>query len=197
MHDSVLAIAGRLDPAVGGKSVRLSSEGFATRRALYTFIDRRNPPEFFTQFDFPSPDVASGRRHETTVPQQALFFMNNPLIIETARKLTLRPEFTQLTRTNERVTFLYNAILQRLPSLTEVKLATTYVNTTYELPAKEANKAAPATSAKPARSNPNQGPGLRFNETGPVGGARHEGPLDAWARLAHALFQTDEAIYYH
>jgi hypothetical protein len=175
----------------------LSSEGFATRRALYTFIDRRSPPEFFTQFDFPSPDVASGRRHETTVPQQALFFMNNPLIIETARKLTLRPDFTQLTRTNERVIFLYNAILQRLPSLTEVKLATSYVNTTYALPDKEANKVAPAPSAQPARGTPNKGPGRRFIETGPVGGARHEGPLDAWARLAHALFQTDEAIYYH
>jgi hypothetical protein len=197
MHDSVLAIAGRLDPTIGGKSVRLSSEGFATRRALYTFIDRRSPPEFFTQFDFPSPDVASGRRHETTVPQQALFFMNNPLIIETARKLTLRPDFTQLTRTNERVIFLYNAILQRLPSLTEVKLATSYVNTTYALPDKEANKVAPAPSAQPARGTPNKGPGRRFIETGPVGGARHEGPLDAWARLAHALFQTDEAIYYH
>jgi cytochrome c553 len=197
MHDSVLAIAGRLDPTIGGKSVRLSSEGFATRRALYTFIDRRSPPEFFTQFDFPSPDVVSGHRYETTVPQQALFFMNNPLIIETARKLTLRPEFTQLTRTDARVTFLYNAILQRLPSLTEVKLATSYVNTTYALPPKEANKVAPAPSAQPVRGTPNKGPARRFIETGPVGGARHEGPLDAWARLAHALFQTDEAIYYH
>jgi hypothetical protein len=194
MHDSILAISGRLDPLIGGKSVRLSSEGFATRRALYTFIDRRNPPEFFTQFDFPNPDVPSGRRHETTVPQQALFFMNNPLIIETARKLTQRPAFTQLTRTNERVIFLYNAILQRLPSQNEIKLATTYVNTTYELPANSLNKAAPA---QPTRNQQNKGPGQRFNDLGPVGGARHEGPLDSWARLAHALFQTDEAIYYH
>jgi hypothetical protein len=194
MHDSILAISGRLDPAIGGKSVRLSSEGFATRRALYTFIDRRNPPEFFTQFDFPNPDVPSGRRHETTVPQQALFFMNNPLIIETARKLTQRPAFTQLTRTNERVIFLYNAILQRLPSQNEINLATTYVNTTYELPANSLHKTAPA---QPTRNQPNRAPGQRFNDLGPVGGARHEGPLDPWARLAHALFQTDEAIYYH
>ena len=194
MHDSILAIAGRLDPTIGGKSVRLSSEGFATRRALYTFIDRRNPPEFFTQFDFPNPDVPSGRRYETTVPQQALFFMNNPLVIETARKLTQRPAFTQLTRTNERVIFLYNAILQRLPSQNEVKLAITYVNTTYELPANALHKASPA---QPSRNPQNKVPGQRFNDLGPVGGARNEGPLDAWARLAHALFQTDEAIYYH
>jgi len=192
MHDSILAIAGTLDPSVGGKSVRLSSEGFATRRALYTFIDRRNPPELFTQFDFPSPDVPSGRRYETTVPQQALFFMNNPLIIETARKLTRRPEFTKLTRTEDRVLSLYYAILQRPPTLHEIALATSYV------------KATPATTDVPLRMAPpppsprdQRNPLKRFAETGPVGGARNEGPLDPWARLAHALFQTNEAVFYN
>jgi hypothetical protein len=195
MHDSILAIAGRLDPAVGGKSVRLSSEGFATRRALYTFIDRRNPPELFTQFDFPNPDVPSGRRYETTVPQQALFFMNNPLIIETARKLTKRPEFTKLTRTEDRVISLYYAVLQRPPSLHEIGLAISYVQAT------------PATADAPLRIAPtppsprdqrlNFNPLRRFAETGPVGAARNEGPIDAWARLAHALFQTNEAVFYN
>ncbi len=193
MHDSILAIAGRLDPAVGGKSVRLSSEGFATRRALYTFIDRRNPPELFTQFDFPSPDVPSGRRYETTVPQQALFFMNNPLIIETARKLTQRPEFVKLTHTEDRVISLYYAVLQRPPTLHEIALATSYV------------KATPTTTDTPLRidntPSPNNrrgqfNPFKRFADNGPVGGARNEGPLDAWARLAHALFQTNEAVFY-
>ena len=42
-------------------------KGFAQRRAIYTLIDRRNPPELLTQFDFPSPDVESGRRYETPV----------------------------------------------------------------------------------------------------------------------------------
>ena len=194
MHDSILAIAGRLDPAVGGKSVRLSSESFATRRALYTFIDRRNPPELFTQFDFPSPDVPSGRRYETTVPQQALFFMNNPLIIETARKLTQRPEFTKLTRTEDRVISLYYAVLQRPPTLHEISLALSYVKAT------PATKDAPLLTAPPSPSPREQrlnlNPLRRFAETGPVGGARNEGPLDAWARLAHALFQTNEAVFY-
>ena len=192
MHDAILAIAGTLDPAVGGKSVRLSSEGFATRRALYTFIDRRNPPELFTQFDFPSPDVPSGRRYETTVPQQALFFMNNPLIIETARKLTQRPEFTKLTHTEDRVLSLYYAILQRPPTLHEIALATSYV------------KATPTTTDVPLRMAPptpsprdQRNPLKRFAETGPVGGARNQGPLDPWARLAHALFQTNEAVFYN
>ena len=196
MHDSILAIAGTLDPAVGGKSVRLSSEGFATRRALYTFIDRRNPPELFTQFDFPSPDVPSGRRYETIVPQQALFFMNNPLIIETARKLTQRPEFTQLPRTEDRVVSLYVAILQRPPTLREIRLATDYVKGTPTGPEANAFRIAPSEkSLRDQRLNLN--PLRRFAETGPVGGAKNEGPIDPWARLAHALFQTNEAVFYN
>lgn len=192
MHDAILAISGTLDPTVGGKSVRLGSEGFATRRALYTFVDRANPPELFTQFDFPNPDVPSGRRHETSVPQQALFFMNNPFIIETARTLTERPEFTRLTSKEARVESLYLSILQRAPTLTEIRLSLGYVESTPSEPALPDNITAADTSR-------GQRPNLRnrFADTGPVGGAKNEGPLDAWARLAHALFQTNEAVYYN
>ena len=195
MHDAILAISGRLDPTVGGKSVRLSSEGFASRRAIYTFIDRRNPPELFTQFDFPNPDVPSGRRYETTVPQQALFFMNNPLIIETARKLTQRPEFTNLTRTEDRVVSLYVAILQRSPTLREIMLATAFVKETPPPGEAPLRLASEPSFARQQRNN--QNPLRRFVDNGPVGGAKNEGPLDAWARLAHALFQTNEAVYYN
>jgi mono/diheme cytochrome c family protein len=65
LHDSLLAITGELDRTRGGKPVAISSEGFAKRRAVYTLIDRTNPPELLTQFDFPSPDVPSGKRYET------------------------------------------------------------------------------------------------------------------------------------
>ncbi|MEY4490085.1 MAG: hypothetical protein RIQ79_2593 [Verrucomicrobiota bacterium] len=195
MHDAILSIAGRLDPTVGGKSVRLSSEDFATRRALYTFVDRRNPPELFTQFDFPSPDVPTGRRYETTVAQQALFFMNSPLIIETARKLTQRPDFVRITSTEERVIYLYNAILQRLPSRKEVRLGLAYVTAT-PAPAPVPAKTGAPTTSRPGRNN---APvfARRPVDAGPVGDARNEGPLDSWAMLAHALFQTNEATYYN
>jgi len=70
VYDSLLAIAGTLDRTVGGKSVMPSSDSFGTRRSLYTYIDRRKPPELLTQFDFPTP-TPFGKRYETTVPQQA------------------------------------------------------------------------------------------------------------------------------
>ena len=98
VHDSILAISGTLDLKMGGRPVPISSGEFASRRAVYTFIDRANPAEILTQFDVPNPSVVSGRRYETIVPQQALFLMNSPLVIETSRKLTHSTEFLEIGR---------------------------------------------------------------------------------------------------
>ena len=46
----------------------------------------------FRAFDFASPDQSAERRPRTTVPQQALFSMNAPFVIEQARALAARPE---------------------------------------------------------------------------------------------------------
>ncbi len=72
MRDRMLATSGQLDPALGGRSVNLSSEPFSGRRTIYGFVDRVNLDPLFTTFDFPSPDIASPERSQTLVPQQAL-----------------------------------------------------------------------------------------------------------------------------
>ena len=210
VHDSLLAITGELDLTYGGKPVPISSEGFAKRRAVYTLIDRTNPAELLTQFDFPSPDVASGRRYETLVPQQALFLMNSPMVIETARKLVDRPAFAEVGSDQERVTLLYLAIFQRWPTRQEVELGLLYVNsnptgTEVVLPGNEppAAKQIPnPRDAKIAAKKPEmmamagkKGQG-RFNTQ--VGGVYEKhAPLDAWTKLAHALFQSNEAMFYN
>jgi hypothetical protein len=112
---------------MGGRSVPIGSEGFATRRAVYAFIDRRNPAEILTQFNFPNPSVPTGRRFETQVPQQQLFLMNSPLVIETARKLTHSEEFLSQTSDELRVATLYLALFQRPPSQEETRLCLRYV----------------------------------------------------------------------
>ena len=43
-------------------------------------------------FDFANPDMHSPQRSDTTVPQQALFFMNSPFVTERARALCGRPD---------------------------------------------------------------------------------------------------------
>ena len=202
MHDSLLAITGELDLTYGGKPVAISSEGFAKRRAIYTLIDRTNPPELLTQFDFPSPDVSSGRRYETLVPQQALFLMNSPMVIETARKLVDRPGFAELKSDKDRVTSLYLAIFQRWPTKEEVAIGLKYVaSTPKEIervaaadPAAANQKARfAAKKAEMAAGKKQQG---RFNTQ--VGGVYEtHAPLDGWTKLAHALFQGNEAMFYN
>ena len=80
-RDALLAVAGRLDSDAGRTAGRRTSPSRPrTRRTLYGFIDRLNLPGLFRTFDFPNPDATSPERVPTTVPQQALFLMNNPLV---------------------------------------------------------------------------------------------------------------------
>ncbi len=204
MHDALLAVTGELDPTMGGKPVAISSGDFAKRRAIYMLIDRQNPPELLTQFDFPSPDVASGRRYETLVPQQALFLMNSPMVIEAARKLVERPLFTALASDTDRVTALYLAIYQRLPTSPELALAVRYVKSNPSGPAAarpDTAKTAPGPTGRDAKkaerqaANQKRPPGKFSLQVGGV--YENRAPLDAWTKLAHAIFQSNEAIFYH
>lgn len=203
VYDALLAVAGTLDRTVGGKSITPSSDAFGQRRSLYTYIDRRNPPELLTQFDFPNPDVEAGRRYQTSVPQQALFLMNSPLVVETARKLTHRPEFSAMTVDRDRVTSLYLAIFQRPPTDQEVDLGVRYVRAN---PAGKALDVPEQPAVKNAREKAKEERRAKLAAAGPKGkyaadqrpiGSTIEygGPEDAWTKLAHALFQTNEAMF--
>ena len=85
MRDALLAVAGRLDRSLGGKSVNLTAEPFTARRTIYGFIDRQNLEGMYRVFDFADPNLSNPQRHRTTVPQQALFLLNSPFALEQAR----------------------------------------------------------------------------------------------------------------
>jgi len=97
------------------------------RRTLYGYIDRQNLPGILRSFDFASPDTTTAIRFQTTVPQQALFLMNNPFLIELARKTTTRSDFTEASNDGERVRWLYQWIYQRDPTPEETRLALAFV----------------------------------------------------------------------
>ena len=203
IYDGLLTISGALDPTLGGRSITSVSDQFGKRRAIYFFIDRRNPPELLTQFDFPNPDTPTGRRYATTVPQQALFLMNSPLVVESARKLVHRPEFAALTDERQRVASLYLAILQRPPSKRETDLAIAYLRGNPQGISLEPPPESPA--AKTAREKQREqrkaqkaalAAKLGAPDNRPVGATiEPAGPPDAWTKLAHALFQTNEALF--
>jgi hypothetical protein len=59
----------------------------AKRRAIYLPVDRAAFYEMFSTFDYVETANHMERRPVTTVPNQALFLMNSPLVHESARSL--------------------------------------------------------------------------------------------------------------
>ncbi|MCE9534392.1 MAG: PSD1 and planctomycete cytochrome C domain-containing protein [Planctomycetes bacterium] len=128
LRDSLLLVSGQLDPAVGGKSVDLFKEPFPQRRTLYGFIDRQNLPGTLRIFDFASPDQHSPQRFTTTVPQQALYLMNSPFVMEQARKLVTRPEVAAKSNPDDRIAILVRLIHGRAATREELSLARAFLN---------------------------------------------------------------------
>lgn len=113
LRDSLLAAAGRLDGKVGGPSVSDMAAPASTRRTLYGHLDRLNLPGLYRTFDFPSPDATSPQRDVTTVPQQALFLMNNAFVQECARNVLRRPEIAGAKELSRKVERLHRLLYGR------------------------------------------------------------------------------------
>lgn len=140
MRDSLLAVAGRLNQTIGGKPVKLTSNPSTTRRTVYGFIDRQNLPNLFRTFDLAVPEGTSPKRPNTTSPQQALFMMNSPFMLEQVRyatshalkiatdagKSAVAVDAKNILR--HRVTLLYRNILSRDPSTDELHTAAAFIN---------------------------------------------------------------------
>lgn len=135
LRDSLLAVAGSLDTKMGGRSVEIAKPPYSPRRAVYGFIDRQELPEVFRTFDFANPDVSTESRPRTSVPQQALFALNAPLVLEQARRLAARAEKAAASaEPARRVEALYRLALQRAPDAEESALATRYLQSAAKAP---------------------------------------------------------------
>ena len=99
IHDALLAVSGRLDPALGGPPVPVHLTEFVIgrgrpdqsgpldgngRRSLYTALRRNFLPTTLQAFDFPTPFSTVGRRNVTNVPAQSLAVMNDPFFHQQA-----------------------------------------------------------------------------------------------------------------
>jgi mono/diheme cytochrome c family protein len=220
LRDFILSVGGGLDTTtVGGHPVDLAGptrqppqgrgagrggRGSAAgllppdpRRTVYGYVDRADIAEVLNTFDFPSPNVSSGKRYETTVPQQALFLMNSPLVIEQVRRVVNRDAFQNAGSADERITYLYELFFQRPPRDEEIQAGAAFIEGFQ--PGTAAVQPAPAPAARGAgQGGRAQGPGR-----GRLGGAaRGRGqpppvrlPLSGWQEYAHALLLTNEAAF--
>ncbi|MCB1278090.1 DUF1549 and DUF1553 domain-containing protein [Prosthecobacter sp.] len=124
-RDTWLASAGRLNLRAGGRPEPLFASS-NTRRTLYAFVDRENLPAVMRTFDFANPDLSIPQRAETTVPQQALFGMNHPFVVQQAKALVKNAQ-TQSTD-EARIRFLYDRLFQRKPTSDEAASALAFVS---------------------------------------------------------------------
>src|SRR6185295_13624238 len=127
MRDSILAVSGALDPAMGGRSVELTAAPFPTRRTVYGYIDRLNLANLYKTFDFAVPDMHSPGRFVTTIPQQALFMMNSPFMMEQAGKLVELSEVQRESQPEKRVQAIYRRVFGREATAKEIELGLAYV----------------------------------------------------------------------
>ena len=130
LRDALFAVADRLDTTLGGRPVDLFKRPYAPRRAVYGFIDRQDLPNLLRVFDFASPDQSSARRPQTTVPQQALFLMNSPLVIQQARSLIARTEIQQAPEAGRRIDRLYRLLFARPATQREIEVGRRFVQAT-------------------------------------------------------------------
>lgn len=126
MRDAMLSVSARLDKQVGGRPYPSATSMDERRRTLYAFVDRLNLPGVFRSFDFANPDISTSQRFATTVPQQALFMLNNEFVSACAQHLALRGDFQHLTG-QERVARLYALLYGRSPDSDELALAVRFL----------------------------------------------------------------------
>jgi hypothetical protein len=210
LRDSILSIGGGLNLTLGGHPVNLGGRvapgrggrGAAAlnqlstepRRSVYGYVDRADVEEVLNIFDFASPGTAMGKRYETIVPQQALFLMNSPLVIEQVRNVVNRDAFQDADSDQERIRFLYELFFQRPPIADEMRAGEEFI-------AAFQPTAGPAPIARGGRGGRGLPP-----PADPQRGGRGQGrgrgalqaprlPLTGWQEYAHALLLTNEAAF--
>ncbi|HEX8911563.1 MAG TPA: DUF1553 domain-containing protein, partial [Humisphaera sp.] len=139
IRDGILAISGRLDPAVGGPSVEVYLTSFmdgrgrpggsgpldgAGRRSVYTRLRRNFLPPMMLAFDMPQPFNAMGRRSVSNVPAQALILMNDPFVVAQAKLWAKRvADDKTLATPEQRIDRMYRHAFARPPTADEVAAA--------------------------------------------------------------------------
>ena len=113
-RDAMLAVSGRLDLKLGGKSEELKPE--MRRRTVYAKVGRFQANETLSLFDLPSAAVTCEQRVVTNVPLQKLFYLNSDIVAVEAEALGMRLKKMGLNRG-------YELLFQRAPSASEKRAA--------------------------------------------------------------------------
>ena len=178
MRDTLLFVTGKFDPATGGRPVPLlnqeqtSKNAYSTRRTVYGIINRNDLTSLFGNFDFANPDLSTAQRDITTVPQQALFFFNDPFVMQQACSLAARADFQLFDSTLQRIQYVYQQLFQRDPTADEIELACRFL---------AAEELVGSARAEDSTTDPGASGSLR--------------PLRPWEQIVHVLLMSDELMF--
>jgi hypothetical protein len=134
IRDSLLAVAGRLNPQMGGPGVFppipadalkgskawtvSSNPRDHVRRSVYIFARRNLRFPFLEVFDLPDSSFSCPQRERSTTAPQALALLNDGDVVEAAQALAARLTREAAT-TEDRITLAFRLALGRSPSTTE------------------------------------------------------------------------------
>ena len=101
IRDSILLLSGMLDRSPGrehpfppkskwnfSQHAPFADEYFTSKRSVYVMRKRNRISSFFSLFDGPDPNASTSNRSQTTVPSQALYFLNDPFFHDCADQLS-------------------------------------------------------------------------------------------------------------
>jgi hypothetical protein len=148
IRDSLLKMSGRLDPTLFGEPIPIHLTAFmdgrgrpghsgpldgAGRRSIYISVRRNFISPFMLAFDTPVPFSTMGRRNVSNVPAQALILMNDPFVVEQAKRWA-ELAIKQSTSPESRVEWMYLSAFSRLPRSDENAIALAYISAQSALP---------------------------------------------------------------
>lgn len=129
IRDSILLLSGMLDQSTGrehpfpqkskwnfSQHAPFADEYFTSKRSVYMMRKRNRISSFFSLFDGPDPNASTANRSQTTVPSQALYFMNDPFFHDCADQLSAN---IRAIGPDERLEYAYQLLFSRPANKTD------------------------------------------------------------------------------
>lgn len=199
IRDSLIQITGKMDKTIGGKPVNITDEPFSYRRSIYGYVDRSSISDLMMQFDFSDPEMANSKRASSIVPQQALFFMNSPMVVDAARAVTERKDFQNARDDDEKIKVIYAVLFQRYPKGKETALGKEFIQEASKefkaQPIKNKAQATPMLIEEALETTV-----LNNNNTGilkNVGKPIERKQITPWESYIQALIMSNEFVYFN
>jgi hypothetical protein len=121
IRDSMLFVSGHL-------ALTLAPPARSPLRTTFEQIERTRRNDMRAMFDGPDPKGIIPERADTTTAPQALFMLNNKLVLQAAQRIARAVKSRPTLKTNEaRLDYAYRKLIGRPPSTEEKQLTLAYI----------------------------------------------------------------------